>query len=155
MPATLPVPLHRQQNESDCLPVCIQMVLDYWGLPVSYQDLARQLDTDLDVGTPASRVLRLQSSTLSVEYSQADEAKLRGYLAQRVPVVMLVDTAELPYWSRRAAHAVVLVGVEGPTAYVNDPAFEIAPLSVNLGDLLLASDAMSNLVIILRHRQSL
>ena len=147
MPATLPVPLRRQQSEGDCLPVCIQMVLDYWGPPVSYQDLIRQLGTDLDVGTPASRALRLQSSALSVEYSQADEAKLRGYLAQRVPVVMLVDTAELPYWSRRAAHAIVLVGVEGPMAYVNDPACEIAPLSVVLGDLLLASDAMSDLVI--------
>jgi ABC-type bacteriocin/lantibiotic exporter with double-glycine peptidase domain len=149
MPATLPVPLHRQQSEGDCLPVCIEMVLGYWGLPVSYQDLTRQLGTDPNVGTPASRALRLQSSTLSVEYSQADEAKLRDYLAQHVPVVMLVDTAELPYWSRRAAHSVVLVGVEGSMAYVNDPAFDIAPLSVNLGDLLLASDAMSNLVIII------
>jgi ABC-type bacteriocin/lantibiotic exporter with double-glycine peptidase domain len=123
------------------------MVLDYWGRSVSRQDLARQLNTDPDVGTPASRVLRLQSSTLSVVYTHADEDKLRGWLAQRVPVIVLVDTAELPYWSHRAAHAVVLVGVEGDSAYIHDPAFETAPLSVRLGDLLLASDAMSNLVV--------
>jgi ABC-type bacteriocin/lantibiotic exporter with double-glycine peptidase domain len=125
------------------------MVLDYWGLSVSRQDLLRLLGTDPDMGTPASRVLRLQSPVLSVTYTHADESNLQDWLAQRVPVIVLVDTAELPYWSRRAAHAIVLAGAEGATAYVNDPAFDMAPLSVNLGDLLLASDAMGNLVIII------
>jgi ABC-type bacteriocin/lantibiotic exporter with double-glycine peptidase domain len=148
MPTTLPVPLHRQPSEADCLPACVQMVLDYWGRPANWQDLIRQLDTDPDVGTPASRVLRLQSATLSVTYRPANETDLRSWLAQRIPVIVLVDTSELPYWSRRTAHAVVLVGVEDLTAYVNDPAFETAPLPVLLGDLLLASDAMSNLVIV-------
>lgn len=41
MPATLPVPLRRQQSEGGCLPVCIQMVLDYWG-----QHVGRLHDTD-------------------------------------------------------------------------------------------------------------
>ena len=150
MPATLPVPLRRQQSEGDCLPACVQMMLDYWGLPVSRQDLLRLLGTDPDMGTPASRVLRLQSPVLSVTYTQADESNLQDWLAQRVPVIVLVDTAELPYWSRRTAHAIVLAGVEGSTAYVNDPAFDTAPLSVRLDELLLASDAMSNLVVVMK-----
>ena len=149
MPNALPVPLHRQQSEGDCLPVCAQMVLAYWELPGDRQDLITQLGADPDVGTPGSRVLRLQSSTLSVAYQRADERDLRHWISQRVPVIMLVDTAQLPYWSRRCAHAVVLVGLEGDAAYVNDPAFEAAPLAVALADLLLASDNMGNLVAVI------
>jgi hypothetical protein len=100
MPNALPVPLHRQ-SEGDCLPVCVQMVLAYRGLPGDRQDLITQLGTDPDVGTPASRVLRLQSSTLSATYQRADEHELCPWISQRVPVIMLVDTAQLPYWSRR------------------------------------------------------
>jgi hypothetical protein len=63
--------------------------------------------------------------------------------------VRTIDASDPPYWSHRAAHAIVLVGVEGDSAYINDPAFETAPLPVRIGDLLLASDAMSNLVIVI------
>jgi len=148
MPASLPVPLHRQQSEGDCLPACLQMILDYWGQPASREELSHLLDTDPDVGTPASRALRLQSPRLSVTYIQAEPAALRDWLAQSVPVIVLVDTGELPYWPRRCAHAIVLIGLEGSTAYVNDPAFETAPVSVSFDDLMLASDAMSNMVIV-------
>ena len=60
MPDNLLVPLHRQQSEGDCLPVCVQMVLDYWGQPAARDDLIAQLHTDPDVGIPGSRVLQLR-----------------------------------------------------------------------------------------------
>ncbi len=149
MPANLAVPLYRQQSESDCLPVCVQMVQAYWGRPASRAALIKQLGTEPALGTPASRLLRLQSSAWSVQYQRADESDLRRWLAQHIPVILLVDTAELPYWSRRCAHAIVLIGLEGDTAYVNDPAFDAAPIAVPLGDLLLAFDAMNNLAAVI------
>jgi uncharacterized protein YvpB len=42
-----------------------------------------------------------------------------------------VDTAELPYWSASADHAVVVVGVDEEWVYLNDPYFEDAPQSVS------------------------
>lgn len=147
--SSLPVPLYRQQSEGDCLPTCVQMVLAYWGQFVSRDSLMRQFATDPNVGTPGSRVLRLQSAAWSVIYRRADENDLRRWMAQRIPAILLVSTSELPYWSRRCAHAVVLVGLEGSAAYVNDPAFETAPISVALGNLLLASDTMDNLAAVI------
>ncbi len=149
MPASLPIPLRRQGSEGDCLPACVQLVLDYWGRPTSRESLIAQLGTDPEIGTPASRVLALQFTGLAATYRPAGENHLRNWLARGIPVIVLVDTGELLYWARRAAHALVLVGLEGSTAYVNDPAFDSAPLPLGLGDLLLASDAMGNMVAVI------
>jgi hypothetical protein len=67
-------------------------------------------------------------------------------------LILLVDTAQLPYWSHRTAHAVVLMGLDDSTAYVNDPAFDTAPLTIPLGDLLLASDGVGNLAAVIAPR---
>ena len=149
MPDNLPVPLHRQPSEGDCLPVCVQTVLDYWGQPADRDDLIAQLHTDPDVGTPGSRVLQLRFRGLTVTYRPVTELELQLWIAQRIPVILLVDTAQLPYWSRRTAHAVVLVGLDGSTAYVNDPAFATAPLALPFNDLLLTSDSLGNLAAVM------
>ena len=84
------------------------MVLDYWGQPAARDDLIAQLHTDPDVGIPGSRVLQLRVRGLTVTYRPVTELELQQWIAQRIPVILLVDTAQLPYWSRRTAHAVVL-----------------------------------------------
>jgi len=147
MPNTLPVPLLPQQNDGDCLPTCVEMITAYWGKHIARQDLIELFDTDPAVGTPAGRVLRLQTMGWAVVLQPASENDFRQWLAQQIPVILLVDTGELPYWSRRCAHAVVLVSIAQDTTIVNDPAFAAAPISVSLGDLLLASDAMDNLAL--------
>lgn len=86
---------------------------------------------------------------LTVTYRPVTELELQQWIAQRIPVILLVDTAQLPYWSRRTAHAVVLVGLDGSTAYVNDPAFATAPLALPFNDLLLASDSLGNLAAVM------
>ena len=82
-------------------------------------------------------------------YRPVAELELQSWIAQRIPVILLVDTAQLPYWSRRTAHAIVLVGLDGSTAYVNDPAFATAPLALPFNDLLLASDSLGNLAAVM------
>jgi hypothetical protein len=62
--------------------------------------------------------LQLRVRGLTVTYRPVTELELQQWIAQRIPVILLVDTAQLPYWSRRTAHAVVLVGLDGSTAYV-------------------------------------
>jgi Peptidase_C39 like family len=86
MPDNLLVPLYRQQSEGDCLPVCVQMVLDYWGQPADRDDLIAQLGADPDVGTPGSRVLQLHLRGLSVTYRPVTELELQQWIAQRIPV---------------------------------------------------------------------
>lgn len=148
MVARLPVPHRRQQRETGCLPTCVEMVLAYWGQARSQELLSRQLGTDPDIGTPASHVLRLRFPSLGISYVQASVTEIRRWLEDRVPVVALVHTAELPYWSRPCAHAVVVVGMDQTGVWINDPAFDSAPILVSTGDFALACDAMDNYVVV-------
>lgn len=150
MPTMLPVPHRSQQSEAGCLPACIEMLLAYWGIERTQAELATQLGTDPVGGTPCSRVLRLHIPSLSILYLQAGLDAVRGWLADGIPVIALVQTLELPYWSRRSAHAVVVVGVEETTVWVLDPAFERAPISVPAGDFELARDAMDSRIVVVR-----
>jgi predicted double-glycine peptidase len=149
----LPVPHRPQQSEAGCLPACVQMVLAYWGIEQTQAKLAAQLGTDPIVGTPCSRVLRLRFSSLSALYLQAGLDDIRRWLAKDIPVITLVQTHELPYWSRRSAHTVVVIGVEESTVWVLDPAFEQAPIAVPVGDFGLACDAMDNRVVVIRPKE--
>jgi ABC-type bacteriocin/lantibiotic exporter with double-glycine peptidase domain len=132
------------------LPACVEMVLAHWGLKRTQAQLAAQLGTDPVVGTPCSRVLRLRLPSFSIAYQQADLDDIRRWLHQNIPVIALVQTSELAYWSRRSAHAVVIVGARETTVWLHDPAFERAPISVPAADFELAHDAMDNRVVLIR-----
>ena len=150
MPTRLPVPHRPQQGEASCLPACVEMVLAYWGIERTQAELAARLGTDPVGGTPCSRVLRLHFPSLSISYLQASLDDIRDWLTRNVPVIALVQTSELPHWSCRSAHAVVVVGLEEATVWINDPVFEHAPISVPIGDFGLACDAMDNRVVVIR-----
>jgi hypothetical protein len=128
------------------------MVLAYNGLEADQHALARQLDVIEEIGAPASRVLRLNSPSFAVTYREGDDADLRTALARGTPPILSVTTGELPYWDEDTAHAIVLVGMNDETALVNDPAFEEAPVSVRIGDLLLAWDEAHNAVALIERR---
>jgi len=125
------------------------MVLAYWGVERTQAALAAELGTDPVGGTPCSRVLRLRLPSLSVSYLQAGWEDVERWLTGNVPVIALVRTQQLPHWSRRSAHAVVVVGLEETAVWINDPAFEQAPISVSVGDFRLACDDMDNRVVII------
>jgi ABC-type bacteriocin/lantibiotic exporter with double-glycine peptidase domain len=115
------------------------MVLDYLGIQRSQNDLARQMHSIPNVGTIGRNILRLQSSTVRVIYAQGTLKLLYAWLAQGVPVIAFVQTAELPYWSGvEARHAVVLVGINDDDVYLLDPAHDPGTITVSLGDFALA-----------------
>ena len=126
------------------------MVLTYWQQTRTQAALSRIFGTDPDLGTPASRVLRLRTSALNVFYNRVSLQDVHRWLAERTPVITLVHTAELPYWSERCAHTVVVVGIDDTGVWVNDPAFDEAPLCVPADDFMLACDAMDNYAVVIR-----
>ncbi|MDY7076543.1 MAG: hypothetical protein SXV54_06415 [Chloroflexota bacterium] len=65
---------------------------------------------------------------------------------ERAAIIVSVRTGELPYWEDDVPHAVVVVGIDTATGivYVDDPAFERAPIAVPVGDFMLAWDALGN-----------
>ena len=87
------VPHHPQESDGYCLPACVQMVLDYLGLPC----------------------------------------------AQDNPPIVFVQAGELPHWQDCISqHAIVVVGLDEQAVQILDPAADPSPISVSIGDFLLA-----------------
>jgi uncharacterized protein YvpB len=113
------------------------MLLIYQGQSVDYSRLLSKLKIK-SFGAPASHIRLLAEWNLSVAYSVTDMAGLISLLQQGVPVIVFVQTGELPYWTYTTDHAVVVVGFDDAQLYVNDPAFDDAPIGVPRGDFELA-----------------
>lgn len=138
---------HRQQPvEADCLVACVAMVLDYLAVPVNYPRLRRLLGTS-EAGTPFHHVDRLRVQGFFVERGQGDTETLWSHLTTGLPVIVALRTDDLIYWIKRidirdeekaTDHAVVVVGLDEQTVYVNDPDFEQAPKMIELDEFLLA-----------------
>jgi hypothetical protein len=113
------------------------MVAAYWQQPLLQSDIANWLGV-AGVGTPASRIRRLEARGFDVIYRTGSLAELETWLEQDVPCMLFVRTSELPYWNVDTPHAVVLVGLTAEQAYLLDPAVAQAPIAVSHDELLLA-----------------
>ena len=133
----LPVPRIKQLGEGDCLAACASMVLTYLEFPGAYDELLRELNVR-SYGAPASNIKLLMKWNLTVSYSVADMSGLETFLDNGHPVIVFVRTGDLPYWQVNTDHAIVVVGYDRETIYVNDPYFDNAPIVVNRGDFELA-----------------
>ena len=61
--------LHRQQlDDVYCLPACVQLLLDFYGLTRSQSEIARTLDLRPGFGGPASNIVRLRTSVITPHY---------------------------------------------------------------------------------------
>ena len=134
----LPVIHWKQAHLADCVSACAKMVLDYIGKPINYDRLLHLLKVMPDVGAPARNVLNLTRLGLDVFYRQGTLDEIQQHLIDNKPCIAFVDTRELPYWDESTAHAIVVVGIDDDSIYVNDPAFESAPQIISHGDFLLA-----------------
>jgi ABC-type bacteriocin/lantibiotic exporter with double-glycine peptidase domain len=134
----LPVPHLQQPASGECLPACAAMALTYVGIRVNYRQLLRLLQTQVGYGTPFSNIRTLTKLKVSVTYKQGQLADIRRYLQADAPVLVPVQTRELPHWVEDTPHAVVVVGMDAQRVYINDPGFPNAPIAVSHGDFDLA-----------------
>lgn len=135
----LPVAYVPQRRYGDCLVACASMVLTYLGRPVPYNRLLKALRVQPGVGAPFSNLQALERLNITVIYEQGTLLDLHRFLANGWPCIVPVKSGELPYWGNiDTDHAVVVVGMEPASVYLNDPAFANAPLQVPLGDFDLA-----------------
>jgi len=133
----LPVPHFLQRYSADCLPACALMVLMYMRRSVRYGRLMQILGTQ-EHGTPFSNIRHLDQLGVHVTIASGHLDQLYHHLTHNQPCIASVQTADLPHWDRQADHAVVVVGMDSQYVFLNDPAFEIAPIIVPLGDFDLA-----------------
>lgn len=114
------------------------MVLDYIKKPINYDRLLRVLRINPEYGTVASNILRLKEVGVEVLYARGTLEDIQSHLSDNRPCIAFVNTSELPYWHERGGHAVVVIGIDDDSIYLNDPSFPQAPQVVSHGDFLLA-----------------
>ena len=137
----LPVPHRTEDFSGGCLPACCQMALAFWGISESQARIAAQIGHIEGAGTPARNIIRLADFGVEVDWYECGTMDaLRSAITQGTVVIVFLRTGELPYWDQDSPHALVVVGAEAGTIYVNDPAFENAPIPVPHGDFELAWD---------------
>lgn len=133
----LPVPFFRQSRDGFCLPACAAMILAYWGQMTSEAEMSKLLQTK-SYGTPFSNITRLTQRGFQVEFGSQNEWWLRRCLDNRRPVIARLWTSMLDHWTVDTSHVVVIVGFDDSGVYVNDPAFDQAPMAVSQNSFLAA-----------------
>jgi ABC-type bacteriocin/lantibiotic exporter with double-glycine peptidase domain len=125
-----------QRQESDCLAACSAMVLNYLHVPYTYPQLLRLLQIQA-FGAWFRNIQFLQSLGLSVVIGYGDVEILEVYLDVGLPIIAYVDTGFLTsYWRESTNHAVVVIGIEDESIYLNDPFFQAAPQILSLNEFL-------------------
>lgn len=127
---------HRQQrHESDCLVACCQMVLEYLGIPLRYERLAKRLRAG-SAFTPFGHLRYLETLGLSLTLGeQGDLSIFAPTLELGLPVIVGVQTLTWAHWQGEVTrHAVVVVGIDQAQGviYINDPFFPNAPIEMPL-----------------------
>jgi ABC-type bacteriocin/lantibiotic exporter with double-glycine peptidase domain len=144
----LELPHWQQSSEGRCLEACVCMVLSRLGHPVAEDTVAHLFDST-PVGTPSSRVKRLDLWGHQVEYRSASLAELTEWLANDVPVIAFVHTMFLDYWAENTPHAVVIVGLDDEHVYAHDPAFAQAPQTCRIDGFIVAWIEMDQVVAVI------
>jgi uncharacterized protein YvpB len=127
------------------------MVLAYMSISYSQEVLGQVMGTQLPLGTLRSNIKKLSTFSITITYKRGNLEDIEQYLNQNVPVIVFLDAGELPHWhkydfTRRIViqHAVVIVGLDGQTIHLMDPAFDSGPIPAPVGDFMLAWDEMDN-----------
>ena len=154
-PSQIQIPHYQQIRDGYCLPACVQMILAALGIKRSQQDLGEVMGTDPESGTPGSRVLLLKSSSLDVDYREAEWSFLVSCLARHVPVITLVNTKYLSYWKKATFHAVVIVGIDQAeeAVWIHDPDLRSGPTLLSRNEFEVAWVEMSSLSAIIEQRK--
>jgi ABC-type bacteriocin/lantibiotic exporter with double-glycine peptidase domain len=133
----LPISHHQQDQQADCLAACAAMVLSYLQVSATYKTLIKRLRIGY-AGAPFRNLRYLESLGVSVDIRQGRLDMLRLHLKKGIPPIVFVATQELSYWNEGTNHAVVVVGIDEKSIYLNDPHFADAPQSVSIAEFDLA-----------------
>ena len=133
----LPVKHIQQEERAGCLAAVAAMYLDFLGISIAQSSLYRLFGTT-EFGAVRFKLARAERYGARVIFGKNDEAALLHHLLNGQSVVLFVMTDELPYWDELTQHALLIIGYQAGTYFVNDPAFPTGPISVFEEDLMLA-----------------
>jgi ABC-type bacteriocin/lantibiotic exporter with double-glycine peptidase domain len=151
---SLAVPHFEQEKTYSCTAACVRMVLNYYGLPVSEDDVRVALGTKT-IGTRFTDVAEIVPSfNLNLELGAFNLLQLNRFITSQVPPIIFLRAGLLDYWTEGdEAHTVVLTAFDANarTVNLNDPVFS-TPQQTSIDRLNAAWQRSGNLTALLRQR---
>jgi hypothetical protein len=119
------------------------MVLHYLGIPSEQAKIAGQLNVQPGVGAPAGRIRQLATDTVSVTYDSGDWETAQALLAQKIPVIAMIQAGELAPWRGESfQHAIVVIGCDEAQVWFLDPATTSDSIVTSIDEFMLAWSEM-------------
>lgn len=130
---------HRpQQQEDDCLVACCRMVLSYLGIEKSESWLWSRLATGAVTPFPKVEKLAEELGLLITVKRWGDLTTFVPAIESGLPVLVAVNAEDPQNWPYVGNHAVIVVGFDNQSVFINDPAHVNAPLAIEINTFLLA-----------------
>ena len=143
---------HKQETNFSCVPACLKMMLDFFGINLPESNLILTLKTK-PYGTHIINILNINNEKYeiysAIEFWSLDE--LLAYLKKnRTPCIVPVWTDFLDYWDSECLHSVVVHGYDEKNILINDPFFEKKEFVVPIDDFINAWQINDGLAIIFK-----
>ena len=145
----LNVPHFRQEFNYSCVAACVRMVLAHYGHNEP-EDNVRQLLSTTSRGTRAANVASVVQLGFDVRFGTANLPQLQAMLDANVPPIIFLLTGTLDYWETNEAHAVVLIGIDAASVYLNDPFFNTFAQQTSLANFQQAWATTGHLAALIR-----
>ncbi len=110
------VPLADQDDRPWCGPVCLVMVLRYWDIEVSVNEVGLAIDPEEDGSKPTELVDYLDSYEFGI-FEINDISALKEWISRGHPLIVLQWTDE----TKTGGHYRVVVGFDETWIYIHDP----------------------------------
>jgi len=143
-------PHHKQEQTSSCIPACVKIMLEFFGIKLSESELRLKLKTKPS-GTHIINIFTLNDEPYGI-YSTIEFwslTQLKAYLEKsKLPCIVMLWTEYLNHWDSECLHSVVVHGFDDSHIIINDPNFTQKEFYVPFEDFLNAWQINDGLVIL-------
>ena len=105
------------------------MICAHLGTEISEAELRKLMKTKPS-GTAPANVAFLSDLGFRVRFFSSSLSELRELIEGGIPVIVLLWTESLSYWSDACMHSVVVTGFEEEAVLVHDPVFSNHPIQI-------------------------
>lgn len=122
MRVKLKVPFFRQENWYTCGPACLRMLLAYFGIDISEEELEKACGTT-ELGTTPTQISTgaSKSGMDAMATKNANLENLKRSLEEGSPIIVLIDPSYIYGGIAGFGHFIVVVGIEGDKMIYHDP----------------------------------